>query len=67
MRDQKMCGTCKHWELVPQGCSSFWGKCNYPVDESMLPIALKFQDVHYDEGENCPCWETKEVSSDSAI
>ncbi|MEQ9619529.1 MAG: hypothetical protein RIG61_10190 [Deltaproteobacteria bacterium] len=66
MNMDRICGTCKYWELLPQGCSSFWGRCNHPRDENSAGHAPPYppgQDVHFNEGENCPCWEGKTMIS----
>lgn len=62
MSAEKICGTCRYWELVPQGCSSFWGRCDYPQSENSsdpAPLYLPGQDVHFHDGEDCPCWDMR--------
>lgn len=55
--EEVMCGTCIHWELVPQGCSSFWARCLY--DGQGTPAAVPGQDMHFGEGADCECWESR--------
>jgi hypothetical protein len=63
MNIDTICGTCKHWELIPQGCSSFWGRCVYTTDlpdaRVPMPIFSPGEDVHFNDGGDCPCWEKK--------
>jgi len=70
MDSDMICGTCKHWELIPQGCSSFWGRCGYTPDTSdaraTMPIFSPEEDVHFSDGGDCPCWEKKSFAKASS-
>jgi hypothetical protein len=55
-----MCGMCMHWELEPQGCSSFWGRCTYTIENNGRKMPFKSEDLHYTEGKDCPHWKLKE-------
>jgi hypothetical protein len=49
-----------HWELEPQGCSSFWGRCTYTIENNGRKMPFKSEDLHYTEGKDCPHWKLKE-------
>lgn len=60
MENLRMCGMCMYWELEPQGCSSFWGRCTYTIENNGRKVPFKSEDLHYTEGKDCPYWKLKE-------